>query len=80
LVVINLISCGPAKPNIVLLIADDLGIGDVSSFGNTSLFTPNIDRIAKEGVLLSHHIAASSVCTPSRSAFLTSRQVISHLI
>jgi arylsulfatase A-like enzyme len=69
-------NCRTAKPNFVILIADDLGIGDVGAFGNTSLMTPNIDRIAKEGVLLSHHIAAASVCTPSRSAFLTGRYPI----
>ncbi|CAG2123135.1 unnamed protein product, partial [Medioppia subpectinata] len=64
---------GERKPNIVILIADDLGIGDVSSFGNTSLITPNIDRIGREGALLTHHVTAASVCTPSRSAFLTGR-------
>ena len=62
-----------SKPNFVILIADDLGIGDVSAFGNTSLNTPNIDRIGKEGALLTHHLTAASVCTPSRSAFLTGR-------
>jgi arylsulfatase A-like enzyme len=76
MVMICLKSCRTAKPNFVILIADDLGIGDVSAFGNTSLMTPNIDRIAKEGVLLNHHIAAASVCTPSRSAFLTGRYPI----
>ena len=67
---------GYALPNIVLFMADDLGIGDVGCFGNTTLRTPNIDRIANEGSKLSHHLAPSSVCTPSRAAFLTGRYPI----
>lgn len=63
----------PKYPNIVLLIADDLGYGDVSALGNTTLLTPNIDRIGEEGVTLTHHLTAASVCTPSRAAFLTGR-------
>lgn len=64
------------KPNIVIIIADDLGYGDVGCFGNTTLRTPNIDRIAKEGALLRHHLAASSMCSPSRTALLTGRYPI----
>lgn len=52
---------------------DDLGIGDLGCYGNNSLRTPNIDQLAKEGVKLTHHIAAASLCTPSRAAFLTGR-------
>ncbi|ESP03035.1 hypothetical protein LOTGIDRAFT_185807 [Lottia gigantea] len=63
-------------PNIVLMIADDLGIGDIGCFGNTTVKTPNIDRIAKEGAKLTHHLSASSLCTPSRAAFLTGRYPI----
>lgn len=64
------------KPNILLIMADDLGIGDVGCFGNDTIRTPNIDRLAKEGVKLTHHISAASVCSPSRSAFLTGRYPI----
>ncbi|KAM5221079.1 arylsulfatase L [Ctenodactylus gundi] len=61
------------RPNILLLLADDLGIGDLGCYGNTTLRTPNIDRLARDGVRLTHHIAAASVCTPSRAALLTGR-------
>ena len=60
-------------PNILLIMADDLGIGDIGCFGNDTIRTPNIDRIASEGVKLTHNLAAASVCTPSRAAFMTGR-------
>ncbi|XP_066475454.1 steryl-sulfatase isoform X2 [Tiliqua scincoides] len=62
-----------SKPNIVLFMVDDLGIGDLGCYGNTSLRTPNIDKLAKRGATLTQHIAASPLCTPSRAAFLTGR-------
>jgi arylsulfatase A-like enzyme len=54
------------KPNIVLIYADDLGYGDVSCNGATAVQTPNIDRIAKEGINFSAGYASSATCTPSR--------------
>ncbi|XP_077744731.1 arylsulfatase L isoform X2 [Canis aureus] len=62
-----------SRPNILLLMADDFGIGDIGCYGNNSIRTPNIDRLAEDGVMLTQHIAAASVCTPSRAAFLTGR-------
>ena len=62
-----------SKPNIVVLLADDLGIGDLGCYGNTTLPTPNIDSLAADGVRLTHFLSAASVCTPSRAAFLTGR-------
>uniref|UniRef100_A0A8C9Y679 Steroid sulfatase n=2 Tax=Sander lucioperca TaxID=283035 RepID=A0A8C9Y679_SANLU len=64
------------KPNFVLMMVDDLGIGDLGCYGNTTLRTPNIDQLAQEGVKLTHHIAAASLCSPSRAAFLTGRYPI----
>ncbi|XP_062940158.1 arylsulfatase F-like [Cynocephalus volans] len=64
------------KPNILLIMVDDLGIGDLGCYGNDTIRTPNIDRLAKEGVQLTQHISAASLCTPSRSAFLTGRYPI----
>ena len=62
-----------SRPNIVILLADDLGIGDVGCYGNTTLHTPNIDSLARDGMKLTQHLAADSMCTPSRSALLTGR-------
>ncbi|NXP78933.1 STS sulfatase, partial [Ramphastos sulfuratus] len=65
-----------SNPNIILMMADDLGIGDLGCYGNRTLRTPNINKIAEEGVTLTQHIAASPLCTPSRAAFLTGRYPI----
>ena len=62
---------GPQKPNIVLILADDLGFGDVGCYGATKVKTPNMDKLATEGRRFMDAHAASSVCTPSRYALLT---------
>lgn len=59
------------KPNIIIIYADDLGIGDVSSYGSTELLTPNIDRIANEGIKFTNGYATSPTCTPSRYSLLS---------
>jgi arylsulfatase A len=61
----------PVKPNIVLILADDLGYGDVGCYGATKVKTPNIDRLATEGRRFTDAHSASAVCTPSRYALLT---------
>ncbi|XP_038182131.1 arylsulfatase L [Arvicola amphibius] len=65
-----------SRPNFLLLLADDLGIGDLGCYGNSTIRTPNIDRLAEGGVRLTQHLAAEAVCTPSRAAFLTGRYPI----
>jgi len=60
-----------AKPNIVLIFADDLGYGDVGCYGATKLKTPNIDRLASQGRRFTDAHSASAVCTPSRYALLS---------
>ena len=60
-------------PNIIHIFADDLGYGDIACFGATDIKTPNIDRIAKEGIQFTDFYSASSICSPSRAALLTGR-------
>ncbi|MEQ1828334.1 MAG: arylsulfatase [Pirellula sp.] len=61
----------PTKPNIVLILADDLGYGDLGCYGATKVKTPNIDKLASDGRRFTDAHSASSVCTPSRYAMLT---------
>ena len=58
-------------PNIVVMYADDLGFGDVSCYGATALDTPNIDRLASEGLVFYQGYATAATCTPSRYSLLT---------
>ncbi len=59
------------KPNIIYILADDLGYGDLSCYGQKHFQTPNIDRMAKEGMLFTQHYAGCAVCAPSRSSLMT---------
>ena len=61
----------PEKPNIIFILADDLGYGDLSSFGQTRFSTPHIDRLAAEGMKFTQHYSGSTVCAPSRSSLMT---------
>lgn len=61
------------KPNVVFIYADDLGYGDVSCYGATKISTPNIDALAKKGVLFTNAHTTSATCTPSRYSLLTGR-------
>ncbi len=58
-------------PNIVYILADDLGIGDLGCYGQTIIKTPNIDRLASEGIRFTNHYSGSTVCAPSRSVLMT---------
>ncbi|HHW10720.1 MAG TPA: arylsulfatase [Firmicutes bacterium] len=60
-----------ALPNIIIMYADDLGYGDVGCYGATAIPTPNIDRLAREGLQFTNGYAAASTCTPSRYSLLT---------
>lgn len=61
----------PRPPNIIFILADDLGYGDVGAFGQTKIRTPHIDRLAAEGMKLTQHYAGNAVCAPSRSVLMT---------
>jgi arylsulfatase A-like enzyme len=66
-------SAPPERPNVVLIVADDLGYGDLSSYGAPDIRTPNLDRLAREGVRLTQFYANAPVCTPTRAALVTGR-------
>ncbi|WP_099368189.1 arylsulfatase [Sphingobacterium sp. 1.A.4] len=59
------------KPNIVLILADDLGIGDIGPYGQQKISTPNLDKLAAAGMKFSNFYAGTSVCAPSRSSLMT---------
>jgi arylsulfatase A-like enzyme len=60
-------------PNIILILADDLGYGELGSYGQTKIRTPNLDRLAAEGMRFTDAYAGNTVCAPSRSALLTGK-------
>lgn len=68
----------PARraPNIVVVLCDDLGYGDIGAFGGTTIKTPHIDQMAAEGVMLTDYYAPANLCTPSRAGLLTGRYPI----
>src|SRR4051812_39396300 len=59
------------RPNIVFIMADDLGYGDIGAFGQTKIRTPNIDQLAKQGMRLTQCYAGNAVCAPSRCVLMT---------
>lgn len=61
------------KPNIVFVLADDMGIGDVGCYGQEKIKTPNIDKLAKRGLLFTNHYCGSTVSAPSRCCLLTGK-------
>lgn len=62
-----------SKPNIIYIMVDDMGYGDLSCYGNKAIATPNIDLLAANGIKFMQAYAAAPVCTPSRTAFMTGR-------
>src|SRR6266545_1953044 len=61
------------RPNVVFIIMDDLGYGDIGSYGVSDAKTPNLDRLAREGVRLTDAYANGAVCTPTRTALISGR-------
>ncbi|WP_422080082.1 sulfatase [Ulvibacterium sp.] len=83
-VLFSLISCQQSsedvkkRPNVLFILVDDLGVHDLSSTGSTYYETPNIDRIALEGMLFEQGYAASRVCSPSRASIMTGKFTARH--
>jgi len=69
----SLIAQTNKRPNIVFILADDLGWGDLGCYGHREIKTPNLDRLAAEGSLYTQFYVAAAICSPSRVAFLTGR-------
>lgn len=67
---------GSARPNILVILVDDLGYGDLGVYGHRTIRTPNIDRLASEGVRYTDFYSAAPVCSPARAAFLTGRVAV----
>ncbi|MEM7146265.1 MAG: arylsulfatase [Verrucomicrobiota bacterium] len=59
------------KPNVIFILADDLGYGDLGIFGSKQIKTPNLDRLAKQGLILTDFYAGATVCAPSRCVLMT---------
>lgn len=70
------VAAPPKRPNIILVLADDLGWGDLGSYGNRLIRTPNLDRLAKQGLRMTDFYASANICTPSRAGLLTGRYPI----
>ncbi|MDR8392413.1 arylsulfatase [Aliifodinibius sp. S!AR15-10] len=71
-------STNPQKPNIIIIYADDVGYGDLSSYGATEIETPNLDRLAAGGIRFTNAYATSAMCTPSRYSLLTGKYAFRH--
>src|ERR671930_626452 len=67
------VMAAPKLPNIIIILADDLGYGDLGCYGHPTIQTPNLDRMAREGMRFTDFYSAAEVCTPSRAALLTGR-------
>jgi arylsulfatase A-like enzyme len=70
---ISVPSYGATKPNIVFILADDLGYGDIGPFGQKKIRTPNLELLAKSGMKLTAHYAGANVCAPSRCTLLSGK-------
>ena len=61
------------RPNVIIIVADDLGYGDLATYGNGVIKTPNLDKLAKEGMKMTHCYSSSPMCSPARAGLLTGR-------
>ena len=61
------------QPNVIYIMTDDMGYGDLSCYGQKNYTTPNLDKLASQGIKFTNAYAAAPVCTPTRVAFMTGR-------
>ncbi len=73
LAALNLVAGPSDRPNVLVIMVDDLGYADMSSYGSTDLQTPNVDRLVSEGMRFNKFYANGCVCSPTRAALLTGR-------
>ena len=71
LIAVSLGAQNDRRPNVIVILADDLGYGDVSCYGSKTIKTPNIDRLANDGIRFTNGYATSATSTPSRYALMT---------
>lgn len=71
LVLVSALAENPGTPNVIYILADDLGMGDLGIYGQKKLKTPNIDRIGQEGIRFNNHYSGNTVCSPSRAVLMT---------
>jgi hypothetical protein len=69
-VVSSLSAAAPSTPNIVFILADDMGYGDLACFGHSEIKTPHLDRLAAGGLKLTQSYSAAAVCSPARAGIL----------
>ena len=62
---------GIEKPNIIYILADDLGYGDLGCYGSTKNRTPHVDQLSRDGMMFTDFYSSSPVCTPSRASLMT---------
>ena len=69
----SVLAAKPSKPNIVFILVDDLGWADIGAYGSSFYETPNINNLARSGVMFTDGYAACPVCSPSRGAILSGK-------
>ena len=64
-------AAAPVRPNVIFVLADDLGYAELGRYGQEKIRTPSLDRLAAEGVRFTQHYSGNAVCAPSRSVLMT---------